>query len=161
VGPKVSNPDSSVATPSPLSLLLVILRTVIGVSLHAFISLTLLPNACPPYTSRSIFLTQRHRRNCRTLCDTDWFTAPNTVRASVGSASIFRWLFLNTLNLYNFLPPLWSSDQSSWLLTQRSRVRSIPSATRFSEWQWVWNAVHSALVRINEELHERKVAAPV
>jgi hypothetical protein len=38
---------------------------------------------------------------------------------------------------------------------------SIPSATRFSEWQWVWNGVHSALVRVNEELLERKVAAPV
>jgi hypothetical protein len=36
----------------------------------------------------------------------------------------------------------------------------IPDATRFSE-QWVWNGVHSALVRINEELLERKVAAPV
>jgi hypothetical protein len=27
--------------------------------------------------------------------------------------------------------------------------------------QWVWNGVHSALVRINEELLERKVMAPV
>jgi hypothetical protein len=27
--------------------------------------------------------------------------------------------------------------------------------------QWVWNGVHSALVRINEELLEIKVAAPV
>jgi hypothetical protein len=27
--------------------------------------------------------------------------------------------------------------------------------------QWVCNGVHSALVRINEELLERKVAAPV
>jgi hypothetical protein len=27
--------------------------------------------------------------------------------------------------------------------------------------QWVWNGVHSALVRVNEELLERKVAAPV
>jgi peroxiredoxin len=26
---------------------------------------------------------------------------------------------------------------------------------------WIWNGVYSALVRINEELHERKVAAPV
>jgi hypothetical protein len=31
--------------------------------------------------------------------------------------------------------------------------------TRFSK--CVWNGVHSALVRINEELLERKVAAPV
>jgi hypothetical protein len=27
--------------------------------------------------------------------------------------------------------------------------------------QWVWNGVHSAFVRINEELLERKVAALV
>jgi hypothetical protein len=33
--------------------------------------------------------------------------------------------------------------------------------TRFSEQRWIWNGVHSALVRINEELLERKVAAPV
>jgi hypothetical protein len=32
---------------------------------------------------------------------------------------------------------------------------------RFSEWQWVSNGVHSALLKINEELLERKVAAPV
>jgi hypothetical protein len=32
----------------------------------------------------------------------------------------------------------------------------IPGATKFSEEQWVWNGVHSALVRINEELLERK-----
>jgi hypothetical protein len=33
--------------------------------------------------------------------------------------------------------------------------------TKFSAYQWVWNGVHSALMRINEELVERKVAAPV
>jgi hypothetical protein len=38
---------------------------------------------------------------------------------------------------------------------------SITGATRFSEWQWIWNWVHSALARINEELLERKVAALV
>jgi hypothetical protein len=38
---------------------------------------------------------------------------------------------------------------------------SILSAARFSEWQWVWNGVHAALVRINEELLERKVMASV
>jgi hypothetical protein len=38
---------------------------------------------------------------------------------------------------------------------------SILGATRFSKREWVWNGVHSALVRINEELLERKVAAPV
>jgi hypothetical protein len=34
-------------------------------------------------------------------------------------------------------------------------------ATRFSEQQWVWKGVPSALVRINEELLERKVPVPV
>jgi hypothetical protein len=38
---------------------------------------------------------------------------------------------------------------------------SIFGATRSFEQQWVWNGVHSALVRINEELLERKLAAPV
>jgi hypothetical protein len=38
---------------------------------------------------------------------------------------------------------------------------SIPGATRFSEQQWVWNGIHSSLVRINEELLERKLAASV
>jgi hypothetical protein len=33
--------------------------------------------------------------------------------------------------------------------------------TVFFEKQWLLNGVHSALVRINEELLERKVAAPV
>jgi hypothetical protein len=37
----------------------------------------------------------------------------------------------------------------------------MPGATRFSEYQWVWNGVHSPLVRINEELLERKEAAQV
>jgi hypothetical protein len=32
---------------------------------------------------------------------------------------------------------------------------SIPGVTRFSEYLRVWNRVHSALVRINEELLER------
>jgi hypothetical protein len=33
--------------------------------------------------------------------------------------------------------------------------------TALNKKQWVWNGVHSALVRVNEELLERKVAAPV
>jgi hypothetical protein len=33
---------------------------------------------------------------------------------------------------------------------------SIPGTIRFSENQSLWNGVHSALVRINEELLERK-----
>jgi hypothetical protein len=38
---------------------------------------------------------------------------------------------------------------------------SIRSPARFSEEQCVWKGAHSALVRINEELLERKVAATV
>jgi hypothetical protein len=34
----------------------------------------------------------------------------------------------------------------------------MPSVNIFG---WIWNGVHSALVRINEELLERKVAASV
>jgi hypothetical protein len=33
---------------------------------------------------------------------------------------------------------------------------SIPGAAIFSEQQWLWNRVHSALVKINEERLERK-----
>jgi hypothetical protein len=50
---------------------------------------------------------------------------------------------------------------SEFLAVNPKSSGSIPGATRFSEWQWVWNGIHSALVRINEELLERKVAAPV
>jgi hypothetical protein len=42
--------------------------------------------------------------------------------------------------------------QESWFVVE--------CVDRVSELQWVWNGVHSALVRINEELLERKVAAP-
>jgi hypothetical protein len=38
---------------------------------------------------------------------------------------------------------------------------SIPGTARFSEQQWVWKGVHSFLMKINEELLERKVAVPV
>jgi hypothetical protein len=38
---------------------------------------------------------------------------------------------------------------------------SISCTSKFSEQQWVWNGVHSAILRINEELLERKVATPV
>jgi hypothetical protein len=37
----------------------------------------------------------------------------------------------------------------------------MPSASRFSEQQYVWKWVDSAFVRINEELLETKVAAKV
>jgi hypothetical protein len=49
-----------------------------------------------------------------------------------------------------------------WFLVANPEVTgSIPGATRFSEEQWVWNGIHSTLVRINEDLLEKKVAAPV
>jgi hypothetical protein len=47
---------------------------------------------------------------------------------------------------------------SEFLVANPEVPVSIPGATRFSEQQWVWNGVHSVLVRINEELHERKLA---
>jgi hypothetical protein len=50
-------------------------------------------------------------------------------------------------------------EWSEFLAANPEDLDSIPGATKFSPWQWVWNGVHSALVRINEELLERKVAA--
>jgi hypothetical protein len=50
---------------------------------------------------------------------------------------------------------------SEFLAANPEVLDSIPGATRFYEKQWVWNGVHSALLRVNEELLERKVAAPV
>jgi hypothetical protein len=49
----------------------------------------------------------------------------------------------------------------AYCLNSLCYLGSIPSTARFSEYQWVLNGVHSALVRINEELLERKVVAPV
>jgi hypothetical protein len=57
-------------------------------------------------------------------------------------------------------PPVWSNIQE-FLAANPEVPSSILDATRFSEWQWFWNGVHSALVRINEQLLKRKVAAPV
>jgi hypothetical protein len=45
--------------------------------------------------------------------------------------------------LYSLWPPLWSSGQSFWLLTQGSRVRFL-TLPDVSEQQWVWTGVHSA-----------------
>jgi hypothetical protein len=59
-----------------------------------------------------------------------------------------------TVTCLDSRPPLWSLGQSSWLQTEVSG--SIPGATTFSEYHWVWNGIYSALVRINEELLERK-----
>jgi hypothetical protein len=50
---------------------------------------------------------------------------------------------------------------SKFLAANAEVLGSIRGTTRFSEYQWVWNGVHSALVRVNEELLERKVVAPV
>jgi hypothetical protein len=50
---------------------------------------------------------------------------------------------------------------SEFLVANLEVMVSIPCATKFSEQQWVWNEVHSALVSVNEELLERKVAALV
>jgi hypothetical protein len=50
---------------------------------------------------------------------------------------------------------------SEFLAADTEVPDSILGAITSYEWQWVWNGVHSALVRVNEELLERKVAAPV
>ena len=42
---------------------------------------------------------------------------------------------------------MWTSSVVQWsgfLATDAEVSGSIPGATRFSEWQWVWNGVHSA-----------------
>jgi hypothetical protein len=49
---------------------------------------------------------------------------------------------------------------SEFLAADTEVPGSISGATRFSEEHWVWNRVHSALVRINDELLERQLAAP-
>jgi hypothetical protein len=68
-------------------------------------------------------------------------------------ANVSTSLFLFTLRM------MWSSDQSSWLLTKRSRIR-FPELPDFLSSNGSGRGPHS-LVRINEELLERKVAAPV
>jgi hypothetical protein len=50
---------------------------------------------------------------------------------------------------------------SEFLAADPEVFGSIPGYTRFSEYQLVRNGVHSALMRINVELLERKAAAPV
>jgi hypothetical protein len=39
-------------------------------------------------------------------------------------------------------PPLWSRG-SQFLAADPEVLGSIPVATRFSAWQWIWNGVHS------------------
>jgi hypothetical protein len=48
---------------------------------------------------------------------------------------------------------LWPSCQE-FLTTDSEVSGSITDADGFSEWQWVWNGVHSAIVRLNEGLFE-------
>jgi hypothetical protein len=68
------------------------------------------------------------------------------------------WSYIFVWVVKVILSPLWSSE----ILAANPEVPgSIPGATRFLEQQWVWNGVHSALVRINEELLKREVADPV
>jgi hypothetical protein len=62
------------------------------------------------------------------------------------------------LYVYETASAVW---QSEFLASNPEIPGSTPGDTRFSEWQWVWNGVHSGLVRVNEELLERKFAAPV
>jgi hypothetical protein len=59
--------------------------------------------------------------------------------------------------------PVFSTwyDRSEFLAANPEVPGSIPGPPRFSEQQWFWNGVRSALVRINEELLERNVAASV
>jgi hypothetical protein len=45
-------------------------------------------------------------------------------------------------------------DRSDFLVDNPEVQGWFPGATRLSEYQWVWYGVHSALVRINEELFE-------
>jgi hypothetical protein len=74
-----------------------------------------------------------------------------------------------TLELYNriFVKQFTTFDRLCGLVVKELLAAdaevpsSIAGATRFSEYQWVWNGVHIALLRVNEELLERKVAAPV
>jgi hypothetical protein len=53
----------------------------------------------------------------------------------------------------------YSKDRLCGLVVNPEVPGSITGATRCSEYQWVWNGVHSALVRITEELIERKATA--
>jgi hypothetical protein len=53
-------------------------------------------------------------------------------------------------------PPLWSSGQSSWLQIQGSRVLFLGTTKKSRVEQGP-----RSLVTTTEELHDRKVAAPV
>jgi hypothetical protein len=51
-------------------------------------------------------------------------------------------------------------EWSEFLAANPEVPGSITGATRFPEYQWIWDGIYSALVRIHEELLETKVAAP-
>jgi hypothetical protein len=79
-------------------------------------------------------------------------TSAVTSVASYGIVLVYTTMF-HTVHTYTYIVTCWAANTEV--------PSSISGATRFSELQWVWNGVHSALVRINEELLERKLAAPV
>jgi hypothetical protein len=84
---------------------------------------------------------------------------------------MFHFVFISPLTLHPDVTDILTAIigtltasvvQWSELLAAEPEVPgSITGATRFPAQQYVWNGVHSALVTINEELLERKVAAPV
>jgi hypothetical protein len=61
------------------------------------------------------------------------------------------------LHSITFSPHLFHTQfLTSYNESNNKRIRK-----HYLKYEWVWNGVHSALVRINEELPERKVVAPV
>jgi hypothetical protein len=64
----------------------------------------------------------------------------DNVKSNITACSVLRGI-LNWFIL--IVPPLWSTSQE-FLAANPEVPGSIPGVTRFSEWQWVWNGVHSA-----------------
>jgi hypothetical protein len=78
----------------------------------------------------------------------------------ISSSPRYLWTDITMkFQLKEFMSALWSSGQTFWLQAQRSQVR-LPALKDFRVAANL-ERVHSALVRINEDLLERKVAAPV
>jgi hypothetical protein len=85
---------------------------------------------------------------------------PNPYSYSLSPDFFVRVLSLNILwCATEFADPL--CGQLEFVAANPEVPGSIPDSARFSAQQWVWNGVHSDLVRVNEELLERKIAAPV
>jgi hypothetical protein len=71
---------------------------------------------------------------------------------------------MKRINIFSVshIPPTASVVWWSEFLAANPKVPgSILGASGFFESQWVWNVVHSAFVRINEELLERRITAAV